>query len=709
MSSRPLCLVTGASGYIGGRLVPELLAAGYRVRCMARDPAKLGDRPWSGDVEVAQADVTDPEAVRRALDGADVAYYLIHSLGTGASFEARDRASARTFAGAARDAGVSRIVYLGGIISGQVLSPHLRSRGEVGDILLGSGVPTAALQAAVIIGSGSASFEMLRYLTERLPAMITPKWVETRIQPIAVRDVLRYLVGAAGLPAGVNRRFDIGGPGILTYADMMQRYAAVAKLTPRVLIRVPLLTPGLSAHWVGLVTPVPSGLAKPLVESLRNEVVASEHDIADYIPDPPEGLLPLDQAIALALRHTREGDVSTSWTSAGTPGAPSDPLPSDPPWSGGSLYVDERTSVVHATPEALWTVLEGIGGTTGWYSLRAAWAVRGLADRFVGGVGLRRGRRDPRHLRVGDALDFWRVEAITPGELLRLRAEMKLPGLAWLELSIGRGGNGETRYRQRAIFQPHGLAGHAYWRAISPFHGVVFGGMLRNITAAAEKAPRLRAVPAARLPAGLGGLLDRGEGDRNAAAGRRAALADLGLRLIAVALAEAGQAGRQEGPGLGQLGAAVRRGEGVAPAHPAVVHLERELAAAFGRHDLGAGLPDPVRCLVPAGEPGAGARAGALVPPAGRADGAPLPHPGHVRRQVVEGVRRAGHGDRCRVAEFGAHGTSIPWPRCWPPWGAARGAGDTARSAGGCAAAGRTTGPVPRPPRRPARTRPARS
>jgi uncharacterized protein YbjT (DUF2867 family) len=490
MASHLRCLVTGATGYIGGRLVPELLAAGYTVRCMARDPGKLADRPWSDDIEVAKADVSDAAALGQALADCDVAYYLIHSLGTGSSFEQRDRDAARAFADAAREAGVTRIVYLGGMISGQEgdLSPHLRSRAEVGDILLDSGVPTAALQAAVIIGSGSASFEMLRYLTERLPAMITPKWVTTRIQPIAVRDVLRYLVGAATLPADVNRRFDIGGPDVLTYADMMRRYAAVAKLPPRLLVSVPVLTPSLSSHWVGLVTPVPSGLARPLVESLRVEVVAAEHDIAQYIPDPPEGLLPLDRAIELALTHTREGDVSTRWSSASIPGAPSDPLPSDPEWAGGSLYVDERTSVVDAPPEALWRVIEGIGGASGWYSFDAAWAVRGVMDRLVGGVGLRRGRRDPVHLRPGDALDFWRVEAIVPGELLRLRAEMKLPGLAWLELHVGRDDDGRTRYRQRAIFQPHGLTGHAYWRSISPFHGIVFGGMLRNITAAAEKA-----------------------------------------------------------------------------------------------------------------------------------------------------------------------------------------------------------------------------
>jgi uncharacterized protein YbjT (DUF2867 family) len=489
MAAELRCLVTGATGYIGGRLVPELLGAGYAVRCMARDPGRLAGRPWSGDVELAQADVTDTAALRVALDGCDVAYYLIHSLGTGASFEQRDRDAGRTFADAAREAGVRRIVYLGGMLSGRDgdLSPHLRSRAQVGDILLDSGVPTAALQAAVIIGSGSASFEMLRYLTERLPAMVTPKWVQTRIQPIAVADVLRYLVGAATLPDDVNRRFDIGGPDVVTYAEMMKRYAKVAKLPPRLLVPVKVLSPSLSSHWIGLITPVPPSLAKPLIESLRVEVVASEHDIAQYVPDPPGGLLPLDRAVELALAHTREGDVSTSWSSAATPGAPSDPLPSDPDWAGGSLYVDERTSVVDATPDALWRVIEGIGGTTGWYSFGAAWAVRGLMDRLVGGVGLRRGRRDPVHLRPGDALDFWRVEAIKPGELLRLRAEMKLPGLAWMELQVGRGDDGRTTYRQRMIFQPHGLAGHAYWRSSALFHGPVFADMAKNITTAAEQ------------------------------------------------------------------------------------------------------------------------------------------------------------------------------------------------------------------------------
>ena len=445
-----------------------------------------------------QADALDEEAVRAALDGVDVAYYLIHSLGSTRGFEERDRLAARIFAEQAAAAGVRRLVYLGGIVpsdraAGTGLSPHLRSRGEVGDILLASGVPTAVLQAAVIIGSGSASFEMLRYLTERLPVMVTPRWVRTRIQPIAVRDVLRYLVGCAGLPAHVNRTFDIGGPDILSYAAMMERYAAVAGLRRRLVVQVPLLSPRLSSLWVGFVTPVPAGLARPLVESLRNEVICAEHDIARYIPDPAGGLVSVDQAFALALRHVRTGDVATRWTSAGTDRAPrdllpSDPQPTDPEWSGGSLYVDDRTRRVHASADELWNTIEGIGGDRGWYSVPAAWLARGLLDRAIGGVGLRRGRRDPDRLQVGDALDFWRVEEIVPGSLLRLRAEMKLPGRAWLEFSISRDESERVVFRQRAIFRPAGLPGQLYWWSLRPFHDAIFGGMVRNIAATAGRA-----------------------------------------------------------------------------------------------------------------------------------------------------------------------------------------------------------------------------
>jgi uncharacterized protein YbjT (DUF2867 family) len=486
------CLVTGATGYIGGRLVPELLGAGHRVRCLARSPAKLRDYPWAGDAEVVRGDVTDAGSVAEALRGVDVAYYLVHALGTGHAFEETDRKAAGIFGEQARAAGVRRIVYLGGLTPAGVprerLSPHLRSRAEVGDILLKSGVPTTVLRAAVIIGSGSASFEMLRYLTERLPVMITPSWVRTRIQPIGVRDVLRTLVGSARMPAEVNRTFDIGGPEILTYLEMMQRYAAVAELPRRLILPVPVLTPGLSSHWVGLVTPVPASIARPLTESLRHEVVCHEHDIVRYVPDPPGRPFGFDEAVSLALQRVRDAQVTTRWSSASVPGAPSDPLPTDPDWAGGSLYTDQREQAVDAPPGALWRVIEGIGGENGWYSFPPAWALRGRLDRLVGGVGLRRGRRDAARLRVGDSLDFWRVEEIEPGRLLRLRAEMRLPGLAWLEMYAEPGAEGRSRYRQRALFHPHGLLGHAYWWSISPFHAVVFGGMARNIAKAAAEA-----------------------------------------------------------------------------------------------------------------------------------------------------------------------------------------------------------------------------
>jgi uncharacterized protein YbjT (DUF2867 family) len=490
------CLATGATGYIGGRLVPELLVAGHRVRCLARSPEKLRDHPWAGEVKTATGDVTRADSVADAMRGIDVAYYLVHALGSGRGFEETDREAARTFGQQARAAGVRRIVYLGGLTPAGVpdreLSPHLRSRTEVGRILLDSGVPTTVLRAAVILGSGSASFEMLRYLTERLPVMVTPSWVHTRIQPIAVRDVLRILVGSARMPGDVNRSFDIGGPEVLTYREMMVRYAAVAGLPPRVIVPVPVLTPRLSSLWVGLVTPVPASIARPLTESLRHEVVCRENDITRYVPEPPGHPIGFDEAVGLALQRVRDAQVTTRWSSASLPGAPSDPLPTDPQWAGGSLYTDRRELGVDASPEALWRVIEGIGGDNGWYSFPLAWAARGWLDRLAGGVGLRRGRRDAQRLRVGDSLDFWRVEEIEPGRLLRLRAEMRLPGLAWLEMCTGRDDCGRTRYRQRALFHPHGLLGHAYWWGVSPFHAVVFGGMARNIAKAAARAPLTR-------------------------------------------------------------------------------------------------------------------------------------------------------------------------------------------------------------------------
>ena len=486
-------LVTGTTGYIGGRLVRHLLAAGHEVRALARDPGKLRDVPWHREVEIVRGDVTDADAMSKACADVDVLYYLVHSLRR-SSFESVDRQGALVTAEAARVVGVKRVAYLGGLrpTDGEDLSPHLASRTEVGEIFLRSGVPAAVLQAAVILGAGSASFEMLRYLTERLPVMVTPQWADRRVQPIAVRDVLHYLVGVADLPAEVNRTFDIGGPDILTYRQMMQSYAEVAGLPSRRVIGVPFLTPGLSSHWVNLVTPVPRALARPLIESLVHEMVCSERDIDRYVAGPAGGLTDYAQAVELALTRIKAGDVETRWSDASVADAPADPLPSDPDWSGGSAYVDERRALTSADPARLWTVVTGIGGENGWYSFPLAWAVRGWVDRAAGGVGLRRGRRNPTRLQVGEALDWWRVEELDdqgPERLLRLRAEMRVPGRAWLELGVSAGPKGGSVYRQRAVFVPRGLSGQLYWWAVWPFHGIVFGGMTRNIVRAAEKSP----------------------------------------------------------------------------------------------------------------------------------------------------------------------------------------------------------------------------
>lgn len=490
MGSRPI-LVTGATGYVGGRLVSRLLAEGFDVRVMVRHPERLQDHPWFNRVEIVQGDALDSDSLQVALQNVSVAYYLLHSLSLDNAFAETEERMARNFGAAAKASGVDRIVYLGGIVPNtQDLSKHLSSRLATGELLRASGVPTTELRAAVILGSGSASFEMLRHLTERLPVMVTPKWLNTRVQPIAVRDVLHYLVVAARTPDAKNHIGDIGGPDVMTYQEMMQRYAKVAGLRPRKIVTVPLLTPRLSSHWVSLVTPVPRRLARPLVDSLINEVVVDpDLDARKFLDEPASGLLDFDTAVDLALTRVRNQEVETRWSSASFPELPSDPLPTDPDWSGGSLYTDKRSRPTTATKQQLWEVIEGIGGRNGWYSAFLLWEIRGLIDRLIGGVGLRRGRRDPQRLYVGETVDFWRVERRDECSLLRLRAEMKLPGLAWLDLIIDEDDNGNVSYVQRATYRPTGLLGHLYWWAVAPFHGLVFGSMVRKIPRRAEQLP----------------------------------------------------------------------------------------------------------------------------------------------------------------------------------------------------------------------------
>jgi len=479
-------LVLGATGYIGGRLVPRLLNAGYAVRALVRSPERLAAFSWADGVEMRTGDARDAGTVASALQNVDVVYFLVHSMSGGKNFSATDREIAENVAGAAKAAGVTRIVYLGGLFPEHAtLSPHLASRKEVGELLLASGVPTLVLQAGVVIGSGSASFEMIRHLTEVLPYMPAPKWVRNFIQPISVRDVLYYLLAAARVAPEVSRAVDIGGPEALRYGQMMNGYAVAAGLPQRGIAALPVLTPRLASHWVGLVTPVPWQLARPLVESLQHDCVMKNRDIDAIIPPPPGGLTPYRSAVELALGRIELDEVETSWRDAPVPEAPSEPLPSDPEWAGRTVYTDDRSRATSASRSALWSVIEGIGGENGWYSPPLLWAIRGWMDRIVGGVGLKRGRRNRSTVAVGDAVDFWRVEVCEPERMLRLRAEMKLPGLGWLELGC-EDRAGRLVYRQRAIFFPKGLSGRLYWCSMLPFHGLIFSGMLSRIVAIAE-------------------------------------------------------------------------------------------------------------------------------------------------------------------------------------------------------------------------------
>ncbi|GAB2564494.1 SDR family oxidoreductase [Leucobacter ruminantium] len=482
----PLVLVLGATGYIGGRLVPRLLAGGYRVRALSRSRDRIAAMPWSDRVEIVTGDAADADAVGRAMSDVDIVYYLLHSMAGGSRFERLDRDIARNVAARAAESGVRRIVYLGGLHpDGVELSPHLASRKEVGDILLTSDVPALVLQAGVVIGSGSASFEMVRHLTDVLPYMPAPKWVRNFIQPIAVRDVLHYLLAAARVDPALNTALDIGGPDVLRYGQMMNGYALEAGLGQRRIASLPVLTPKLASHWVGLVTPVPRQIARPLVESLQHPCVMRDHAVDRIIPPPPGGLTGYREAVRLALGRIELDEVETSWVDASVPTAPSEPLPSDPDWAGRTVFTDIRRRRTPAQPDAVWAVVSKIGGANGWYSASVLWALRGWMDRLAGGVGLQRGRRSASRVAVGDAIDVWRVEHVEPGRLLRLRAEMRVPGQAWLELGVEASGEG-AEYRQRAVFFPRGLTGRCYWLSMLPFHGLIFSGMVNRIVALAE-------------------------------------------------------------------------------------------------------------------------------------------------------------------------------------------------------------------------------
>jgi len=479
-----LALVTGATGYVGGRLWRLLEADGRRVRCMVRRRAGLASRVGP-TTQVVEGDVLKSESLGPALEGCEIAYYLVHSMGSGRDFESQDREAARNFAGAARRAGVRRIIYLGGLGHGASLSPHLRSRHEVGDLLRASGVPVLEFRASIVLGSGSLSFEMIRALVERLPVMVTPRWVEIKSQPIAIDDLLAYLVAALDVSFEGSRVFEIGGADQVSYGDLMGEYARQRGLR-RTMIRVPFLTPRLSSLWLGLVTPLYARVGRKLIESIKHPTVVRDASALGVFSVKPRGMR---EAIAAAIRNEEHEVAESRWYDAVSSGGEARD------WAGvrfRNRFVDSRSREVNVGPSQAFAPIRRIGGETGWYAYDWLWRLRGFLDLLVGGVGVRRGRPAPEDLQVGDALDFWRVEAYEPDRRLRLSAEMKVPGRAWIEFEVEPRPGGAT-LRQTALFDPIGLFGLVYWYALYPLHQLVFSGMLDNIARAAT-AIRPRAV-----------------------------------------------------------------------------------------------------------------------------------------------------------------------------------------------------------------------
>lgn len=472
-------LLTGATGYVGGRLLQALEARGGRLRCMARQPgylrARVGPR-----TEVVGGDVLEATSLADALRDVDAAYYLVHSMSGSDDFEASDRLAARNFADAARLAGTRRIVYLGGLGHGSELSGHLRSRQEVGEILRRSGVPTIELRASIVVGSGSLSFEMVRTLVDKLPVMTTPRWVATPAQPIAIEDVIDYLVQALDVPLPESAVYEIGGADVVSYGDLMREYARQRGLK-RWILPVPVLTPGLSSLWLGLVTPLYARVGKALIEGVRNPTIVRDKRALEVFDVRPRSM---PAAIARALVHEDGEFATTRWSDALSMSR------ARRSWGGvrfGSRLVDSREARVAAPAHDVFRCIERIGGRTGWYGGSALWRLRGWLDLLAGGPGMRRGRRDPERLLPGDTVDCWRVEAMEPG-LVRLAAEMRLPGRAWLQFEVEDDDGGGARLRQTALFDPLGLAGLLYWYALYPIHQVVFAGMLRGIARAATAA-----------------------------------------------------------------------------------------------------------------------------------------------------------------------------------------------------------------------------